>query len=490
MRGRPVGTRFGLALARLVVALAVLTAPLVARAQPDDAVVVGDDSSFGPVVMIERIDVRGNRITAPRLISRALPVREGDVLRAGDPRLREARYKVLALGYFRSVELHLSRGSARGRVIVTVQVVERGTVILDQLLFGTSRSTPWWVGAGVTERNVAGTGIGLGLGLVYAARSDIEGADDQWAGELRVADESILGTTFGAHAGLYLRDASEPYRVSGAGADADLAGFRAFPYRRIGGIAGLGMSVTPLSRLGIDLRVEHVDAEVPAAPTRALPDGRIAPVDLSLEPGRSRVVTLAIGFDRDTRADPVLPTGGDRLVVFGEAGHALLGSSYDFSRVLARYQHWWPVRGPEHVVSVHLLGGLVLGEPALFDLMHASDMNRMLTPRAFGLVMSTQTSRDFLGTNTEDVTYGEVGGSVGVEYSYRLFRRRRHVYGGDLFAGAGLWSLARRAELAARDTSLYRALPIDLWFDVGLRLDTEVGIFELTIANALGRVPF
>jgi hypothetical protein len=122
--------------------------------------------------------------------------------------------------------------------------------------------------------------------------------------------------------------------------------------------------------------------------------------------------------------------------------------------------------------------------------MHASDMNRMLTPRALGMVVSTQTSRDFLGTNTEDVTYGEVGGSVGVEYSYQWFRRRRHVYGGDLFIGAGLWSLARRSELDTRDTSLYRALPIDLWFDAGLRLDTEIGIFELTIANALGRVPF
>jgi hypothetical protein len=461
-----------------------------AQAQPETPIEAADDSSFGPVVMIERIDVRGNGITAPRLIERALPVRVGDVLRAGDARLREARYKVLALGYFRSVELRLSKGSRRGRVIVTVEVVERGTVVLNQLLFGTSRSTPWWLGVDVTERNLAGTGMGLGIGLAYAARGDIEGANEQWAGELRLADESILGTTYGAHGGVYWRDASEPYRVSGAAADDDLTGFRAFPYRRIGGVVGLGMSVTPLSRLGLDLRVEHVHADAPAAPTRELPGGRVVPVDLSFEPGDSRVVTLAIGFDRDTRADPVLPTSGDRLVVLGEAGHALLGSSYDFSRVLARYQHWWPVRGVEHVVSVHLLGGLVLGEPALFDLMHASDMNRILTPRMFGMVVSTQTSRDFLGTNTEDVTYGEVGGSVGVEYSYRLFRRHRHIYGGDLFVGAGLWSLARRAELDTRDTSLYRALPIDLSFDVGLRLDTEVGIFELTIANGLGRVPF
>jgi len=32
------------------------------------------------------------------------------------------------------------------------------------------------------------------------------------------------------------------------------------------------------------------------------------------------------------------------------------------------------------------------------------------------------------------------------------------------------------------------ALPIDLYADAGIRLDTDIGIFELTLANALGRV--
>jgi hypothetical protein len=32
-------------------------------------------------------------------------------------------------------------------------------------------------------------------------------------------------------------------------------------------------------------------------------------------------------------------------------------------------------------------------------------------------------------------------------------------------------------------------MPVDLVLDAGLRIDTELGIFEFTIANALGRVP-
>ncbi len=449
-----------------------------------------DDPTFGPVLLIEKIEVVGNVSSAARLIRRALPLREGDALRAGDPRLVRARFKVLALGFFRKVELELRKGSSRGRVILTVRVVERGTVILNSLHFGTSRATPWWAGLDLAERNLAGTGIGLGGGFVYAGDSDIPGAHPQWAVQVRGNDHAVLGSAVGVHGGFLHLDASEPYRVSGAASDVATDNFRAFPYTRTGGRVGLAIDVTPLSRLTIDGRFERVDAEPPAAPTRELEDGTVLGLDLGLRPGVSRVATVAVGFDRDTRPNPVLPVSGDRLVVLGEFGATFLGGSYNFASALARYQHWWPVRGQQHVVSLHITGGLVLGDAPLFDRLHVSDMNRMLTPRASGLVVSTNPSRDFLGTSTAELSYGEVGGTVGVEYSYRLFRSKGHVYGGNLFVGMGLWGLAATEALSVRDRSLYRALPLDMFVDMGLRLDTEIGIFELTLANALGRVPF
>jgi outer membrane protein assembly factor BamA len=458
--------------------------------EPEPASGGAADEGFGPILVIEKIEVTGNRSTAARLIRRALPVREGEVLRAGDPRLRAARFKVLALGYFREVELELRKGSSRGKVVLLVTVVERGTIILDRLYFGTTRSTPWWAGLALTERNLLGTGIGVGGGLVYAGKGDIEGDHAKYAFELHAEDPSILGSRFGAHAALLYTDTREPYRVGGSLSDLDPDNFRAFPYTRLGVKGGMSVNVTPLSRLTFDGRVERVRADPPLAPTRLLEDGTRVPVDLGLRPGTSRVVTASIGFDRDTRADPVLPYGGDRLVVLGEFGATFFGGTYDYASALARYQHWWPVHTVEHVLSLHVTGGLVLGNAPLFDRIHVSDMNRMLTPRALGLVVSTRTSRDFLGTSSDEVTYGCVAGAVEVEYSYRLFRSRKSVYGGDLFAGVGLWGLAMPNDLQVRDRSLYRALPIDLVFDAGLRLDTEIGIFELTLANALGRVPF
>lgn len=478
-------------LAGLVVTLAALSPALAEDAQPAarPAVPRAPDESFGPLLVIEAIEVHGNSSTADRLIRRALPLSPGDALRAGDPRFQQARFKILATGFFRDVTLSLRKGSRHGQVILVVEVKERGTVVLDSLYFGTSASSPWWAGLQLSERNFLGTGLGVGGGLVYAGRGDIEGADAQWALRLRVFDGSLLGSVLGVWGGVLYNQASEPYRVAGPATSSAPSDFRAFPYTRAGATAGVTADITALSNLAIGLRAEWIDADVPVAPTRTLPDGSVVALDIGLEPGRSRVVTTSVTFDRDTRTDPVLPESGVRVVLVGELGATWMGGSYNHAVALARYQRWWPLPRKGHVLSAHITAGLVLGEAPRFDRLHASDFNRLLPPRALGLLLSTQPSPDLLGTNANESSYGEVGGSVTVEYSYQLFRSRFSVYGGDLFLGAGLWALVDRRDPSVRQGSLYRALPVGLMLDAGLRVDTRIGIFELTFANALGRLP-
>jgi outer membrane protein insertion porin family len=440
--------------------------------------------AFGPLIVIEAIEVVGNTWTSEKTIRRAVPVKPGQKLRAGDERLRAARFKVLALGYFRDVDLRLRKGSTRGHVILTVRVVERGTVVLNRIFFGNTLITPWWAGLDVAERNFFGTGVGVGGAFVVAGQGDADGADAQKAYQLRIEDSSILGSSLGAHIAGYYADASEPYRVAGATDDGTAANFAAFDYRRAGGRAGVTVNLAALSRLTGLARFESVRADLPDSPTRTLEDGREVPVDLLLEDGDSRVVTLGLLFERDTRPDPILPFAGDHTLVLAEGGAGLLGSSYDFATVLVRHERWWSVRSG-HVLSVHLTGGAVVGDAPLFERLHVGDVNRMLSPRTLGLVVSTTPPFDLLGTGSDEITYGELAGLLEGQYAYRLFRSKRGVYGGDLFVGAGLWSL-----MATRDIGVDEpTFPVDLLLDIGLRLDTEIGIFELSLANALGRVP-
>jgi len=463
--------------------------------EPDDgdappAEAIHEDSEFGPVILIEQIVITGNTATQPELIRRALPMRVGDVLHASDKRLREARFKVLALGFFRDVTLAVHKGSQRGQVVVEVHVIERGTLVLNRLWFGTTTLSPWFLGSDVGERNLLGLGIAVGGGFIFARHGDIAGARDQYAAELRVADPSVLGTPWGLSAAATLVHGSEPYRVAGSPSNTSAITQEAFPYRRIGGRFGATYDVSALTRLSMGLRAEAVEAELPVAPTRTLPDGRVIAVDLHLDPGTSRVITASFAFDRDTRPDPILPHAGSRVLVSAELGGALLGGSYDFATIFGRYEQYWPVLGEDHAIAIKIAGGVVVGDAPRFDRIHIADVDRMLTPRALGLVLSTSAPLAILGTRAEQATYGEVGGSASVEYAYRLFRGsgKRRVYGGDVFVGAGLWGLADEADLRVRDVSWSAALPIDLYVDAGLRLDTDIGTFELTIANALGRL--
>jgi len=295
---------------------------------------------------------------------------------------------------------------------------------------------------------------------------------------------------WGASWAMTLVRGSEPYQIRGPDGDARPMNLEAFRYRRFGVRAGATYNVSALTRLSTSLRAELLDASLPIAPTRQLSDGPAIAVDLHLDPGASRVVTAGFGFDRDTRPDPVLPHAGSRVVASVELGSTLLGGSYDFATIFGAYEHYWPLRSEKHALGIKLAGGVVVGDAPRFDRIHVADVDRMLTPRAVGLVLSTAAPLAILGTRDDKPTYGDLGGTATLEYAVRLFRGtgERRVYGGDVFFGTGLWGLAEARDLRARDTGFYASLPIDLYLDAGVRIDTDIGTFEITIANALGRV--
>jgi outer membrane protein insertion porin family len=477
--------------------LAVLIALVLlgASAAADDSSVplpVLPDDDFGPVLLIEAINIRGNTSTQSEIIHRALPFAPGDVLHATDKRLRTARYKVLALGFFRDVKFAMRKGSERGNVIVDVDVVERGTFVMNKLWYGTTPLSPYWLGVDVAERNLFGLGISIGGALIYAANDDdVQGSRDQWAAELRLSDGSLRGSRWGAHGALTLVHGSESYRVQGDDDDDGGANFRAFPYRRFGGRFGASYDLTALTRLAFGVRIESIDSDLPAAPTRMLSDGRIAGIDLHLKPGDTKVTAVGLSLDRDTRSDPILPHAGARIAAAFELGSSSLGGDYDFATLFARYERWWPFGNSErHALGLRLAGGVVIGDAPRFDRIYISDITTMLTPRPLGLVLSNASPIDFLRTRDEKPVYGEVGGIASIEYVTKLFRgfgARKRVYGGDYFVGFGVWGLAETDDYL-RDRAFVSSLPIDLYINTGLRVDTDLGRFEFSIANALGRL--
>jgi outer membrane protein assembly factor BamA len=264
---------------------------------------------------------------------------------------------------------------------------------------------------------------------------------------LGVGDPSILGSRFGLRGAMLYADASEA------------VGDAALGYKRLGGTFGGSSDISRLSTLAIDGRVERIASESP-------PPALLA--------GTSWLTTVTVSFDLDRRPDPILPYDGDQLALSVEVG----AGDYDYLRARASYGVWRRISGP-HIAGLRLGAGVIAGDAPLFDRFYVGDLNPLLTPRALDLRLSTRKSPDFLGGGMDEISYGRVAGAIAFEYAYQLFRWERSVHGGDLFVQVGLIGLGEVDDLH-----------VDLAFNAGLRLDTAIGVFEASLGNALGRIPY
>ncbi len=114
----------------------------------------------GPVVHFERIEIRGNSKTRDRVIRRQVIIYEGE--KFSQTGLDVSKARVTQLGFFESVDVTHSPGSARDKVIVTVQVTERHTGQF-QVGMGFSTVENFIAQAQVTEQNFMGQGQTVSL---------------------------------------------------------------------------------------------------------------------------------------------------------------------------------------------------------------------------------------------------------------------------------------------------------------------------------------
>jgi len=447
------------------------------------------DPNFGPRYTIEQVLVRGNRKTAAALILGEVGIRPGDVLTASDGRVEAARIHLLSLGFFLDVHLAVQKGSRRGGAVLIVEVEERGTIIMNALYLGTSDATPFWGGVDIAENNLAGRGISLGGGFVGATRPDVAEARREFGARIRAQVPPLLGTGLLLSGTGIFTEGDEFFRVSGPNSSADPSQFVAMGVRRVGGVVGMGRALTSSARFFVDFREEGISSTWPNERSRVRPDGVVEPIDFGLLPGFSRVGTVTGTLDFDTRSDPLVPHAGIHAALSAEGAFEHLGSDYQFAKLVFQGSSYTPNRWG-HSFGVHLFGGALFGRAPLFDRFFIGDMNLLLPPRALGLNFSTQPSPNLLDTAIAGHRYDNFAGRLLFEYSVPLWRRHRLVYSGDAFIALGGFVMGSSGAFRDASRSGLAAYPIDLTGDIGVRLDTTIGVFTLSVANALGRVPF
>jgi outer membrane protein insertion porin family len=481
--------------------LALLALPAVAHAQdpaplPELPEALDDDPGpqpvvapasqpFGPRYLLEGIVVRGNHKTDTTLILRELGLSIGEVVGATDPRVEAARLRLFSLGYFLDVKFSLEKGARPPGAILVVAVEERGTIIANGIYLGTSEATTLWGGLDVAETNLLGRGIGLGAGFVTSSKPKVPGSVPGLALALRAAGPWRRDGFLTPYGSFLYSDGSEFFRALGDFDDATPSNFVAVRTKRVGGTLGIGIDLSRTVRVSAEGRYESITATLPDVRSRQAPDGTRAPISFGIHEGDSRLSSLGVGFDIDTRSDPVLPTRGSRASVTLQTALPFLGSRYAFAKGVAQASWYHPVY--KHVIGVHGFAGAMFGDAPYFERFFIGDLNLLLPPRALGLNFSTLASRDFLGTSVASHRYDSFAARLLVEYAVPLWRRRGFFYRGDAFAAFGAFSVANLDDLRVRDVPPGQALAADLTADLGLRLDTYVGIFTVSVANALGR---
>ncbi len=482
--------------------MAVPPEPAAAAESTQGLGVVHTPGATGLKYTLEGVEVRGNTTTLPRVVLRYVALHPGDVLDVDDPELELTRFRLLGTGFFRDVQLSLRRGTRRGNVVLVVDVVERNTIVVDGVWLGISedvdpnpngtgaaRPLTVYGGAAVTETNLAGTGIALGGAFAVA--------DEQVALRARLTDPQLLQSAWMGEAELLYNSALDFYGNYGVLVEPDpslpkpvAADYAVAQYKRFGGRLGFGHDLGVSSQITFDYRLENIQTTLPFAASdhRGLD---VEPIDFMLPGGSSILSTVRATFLNDTRDERFLPTQGHFVRAMAEAALAPVGSDYAYTKLVVEGSQWFPLSWG-HVLELEGFAGGVFGNAPIFERFYVGDFSDLLPDRVLDLNFDRRPAPNLLDNDIVEIRYGNYAAKVDAEYRIPVYRGTRSIYGVDFFASLGFYSVASQEDIVdpPRGYVGLSRVPLDLTFDLGLRIDTQAGGFVLGLGSLIGFVPF
>jgi outer membrane protein insertion porin family len=114
----------------------------------------------GPLVHVERIEIKGNTKTRDKVLRREMEIEEGQLF--SETKLEDSKRRITALGYFERVDVSTEQGSAPDKIIINFEIAERPTGTF-QVGAGFSSVENFIVTAQVQQANLFGNGQSLAL---------------------------------------------------------------------------------------------------------------------------------------------------------------------------------------------------------------------------------------------------------------------------------------------------------------------------------------
>lgn len=414
---------------------------------------------------VESIRLDGLDRTKPTEVRRYIELSEGETL--NEERVLLSRLRLLQLGWFTAVETRVERGQERGWVVLVFEFQERNTLAVSDLFLGTTGPQPLYGGFGLSQQNFLGAGLGLSGAFVFGgAPRDAPDAPIRFAlrgsffnPDLRIKGwpPLVIGITALWTQGQELA-CGTPDCV---GYSDNYAAAPRLRYSRAGTELSFGIRPGPFERLVAGYRWERITGDE---------IGAVAASPYLLR-GRSTLSALTGTYERDTRNDPFFPTEGGRLLGQITFASWLLNSDYEYSRYLIQLEGDYGLSNG-HALKFTGAVGAVQGNAPFFDRFYAADWAYFsigpALPRALEMNFSS------------DSRYDAMLVMLGAEYGIPLWGRGSFVQRGYLALGAR-WLFSQAHAGAGRN----RASSVPFSGEVALRLDTSVGMFDLSLGYIL-----
>jgi outer membrane protein insertion porin family len=413
----------------------------------------------GPRIVVERIDIVGNRKTKDYVIRREFRIAEGDVVNRF--LIERGRIRVQALGFFKSVAVKPGKGSAPDKTVITIEVVEQETI---NLAFGVGYSTSEGVVGDVslTERNLFGNGQILRLKL--------SGSQTRLQAELGFTEPRLLGSNVAGGFDLFYKDLDYTRQAS-------------YMSQKIGGSLRLAYPLNDQWTTGVNYTLSRnklydVGPTASAAIKEAIPGYPDAT--------STTYYTSSVGYSLtyDTRDNKRRPTEGVYYTIAQDL--AGLGGDVRYIRSVGEARGYYAVSDDVTAVG-RAVGGTITGwggqDVKLLDLFYkGSETVRGFAPAGIGPRDTASLNQDALGGRMFYGTTAELLFQIpGVPQDLGLR--------GAVFADAGsLWNVNRTAAALpglAGNTPALRASA-----GVGLAWDSPLGALRVDYAYPLVKQPY
>ncbi|HKU40777.1 MAG TPA: outer membrane protein assembly factor BamA [Polyangiales bacterium] len=292
----------------------------------------------GPLVYVERINIKGNTKTRDGVLRREARIVEGELY--SQTLVERSKERMTALGYFESVTVSEEPGSTPDKIVINYEVAEKPTGTF-QLGAGFSSQEVFLLNGQIQQDNLFGRGQSLALNMQFSGIRQLA--------QLRFVEPYLFETDWSSSV--------EIFKI--------LQQRRDFDRDSTGGSITLGHPLDFLSeylRVYGTYRLEYIDINPSTGGVFGRGSGlnyqlySFLPLRNLFNSGLTSAIRLAVSWD--SRNNRLFPTEGFYAMASTEISDEILGSDTNYIRNEINLRFYKPIWGP-FVAKLNTMWGLI-----------------------------------------------------------------------------------------------------------------------------------